>query len=57
MKSYRDKKKKFEYFTGEKYIEKEIKITKDRKVFTNKKLDFTCIEIFKSDGIKKYFKI
>ena len=47
---------KFEYFTGKKYVEKEIKITKDRKVFTNKELDYTCIEIFKSDGIKKFLK-
>ena len=48
---------KFEYFNGKKYVEKEIKITKDRKVFTNKELDYTCIEIFKSDGIKKFFKV
>jgi len=47
---------KFEYFTGKKYVEKEIKITKDRKVFTNKELDYTCIEIFKIDGIKKFLK-
>ena len=52
-----NKRIKFEYFTGTKYVEKEIKITKDRKVFTNKELDYTCIEIFKSDCIKKYFKI
>jgi surface protein len=47
----------FEYFTGKDYEDKEIKITKDRKIFTNKDLDYTCIEIFKSDGINKYFKI
>ena len=52
-----NKKIKFEYFNGKKYVEKEIKITKDRKIITNKELYYTCIEIFKSDGIKKYFKI
>ena len=39
------------------YIQKEIKITKERKVFTNKELDYTCIELFKSDNILEYFKI
>ena len=39
------------------YIQKEIKITKERKVFTNKELDYTCIELFKSDNIFEYFKI
>jgi len=38
-------------------IKKEIKITEKRKVFTNKELDYTCIELFKSDGIIDYFKI
>ena len=38
-------------------IEKEIKITGNRKVFTNKEIDYTCIEIFESDGIKNFFKI
>ena len=36
---------------------KDIEITKNRKVFTNKSLDYTCIEIFKSDNIKHFFKI
>ena len=36
---------------------KEIKITDKKQVFTNKKLDYTCIELFKSDGIIDYFKI
>ena len=40
-----------------KKIKKEIKITEKRKVFTNKELDYTCIELFKSDGIIDYFKI
>ena len=43
----------FEYFKEEKKIE----ITKDRKVYTNEELDYTCIEIFKSDGINHYFNI
>ena len=47
----------FEYYTGDKYIIKEIKIDGKRKVYTNKELNYTCIEIFKSDGIKKYFKV
>ena len=34
-----------------------IKITKDRFTITNKELDFTCIELFESDGILDYFKI
>ena len=37
--------------------ENKIKITKDRKVFTNEKLDYTCIEIFDEDNINKFFKI
>ena len=44
---------KFEYYKGN----KEIEIKKNRRVYTNKELDYTCIEIFKSDGIKNYFKI
>jgi len=38
-------------------VKKKIKITDKRKVFTNEKLDYTCIELFKSDGILDYFKI
>ena len=38
-------------------VKKNIKITENRKVFTNKDLDYTCIEIFESDGILDYFKI
>ena len=40
-----------------KKVNKEIKITPDRRVFTNEKLDYTCIELFKSDGIIDCFKI
>ena len=32
-------------------------ITGNRKAFTSKELDYTCIEIFDSDNIKKFFKI
>ena len=39
------------------YIKKKIEITDKRKVFTNKELDYTCIELFESDGILDYFKI
>ena len=38
-------------------IKKEIEITEKRQVFTNKGLDYTCIELFESDGIIDYFKI
>ena len=34
-----------------------LKITDERKVFTNKELDYTCIQLFKSDNILDYFKI
>ena len=37
--------------------EKEIKITEKRKVFTDEKLDYTCIELFESDGIYDFFEI
>ena len=47
----------FEYYKDGKYIEKEIKIDKKRKVYTNKELDYTCIEILESDDINNYFKI
>ena len=39
------------------YIKKKIIITDKRKVFTNKELDYTCIELFQLDGIVDYFKI
>ena len=54
---------KFKYFDSKKsnnsnnIIEKSIKLTIDRKTFTNEELDYTCIEIFKSDGIHNFFKI
>ena len=36
---------------------KKIEITKDRRVFTNKTLDYTCIEILDTDNINKFFNI
>ena len=37
--------------------EKKLKITENRKVFTNKELDYTCIELLESDGIYDFFEI
>jgi len=42
-----NKEVEFEYLN----IMKKIKMTKNRKVFTNENLDYTCIEIFNSDKI------
>ena len=40
------------------YKKKEIKLDDKRKVFKNQELDYTCIEMHKSDDyIKKFFKI
>ena len=36
---------------------KSIQIQKNRRCFTNEKLDYTCIEIFDSDGIEEFFLI
>ena len=47
----------FEIFKDSKYIEKKIKIDDKRQVYTNKLLDYTCIEILKSDKINSYFEI
>ena len=44
---------KFEYCKEEKIIN----ISKVRKVLTKKELDYTCIEIFDTDNINKFFKI
>jgi len=60
------KKIKFEYlekssssFSSSSYNlkEKELKITENRRIFTNKELDYTCIELFESDGIYDFFEI
>ena len=47
------KKINFDYYNGKKRIE----ITEKKRVFTNKELDYTCIEIFESDDINNYFEI
>ena len=39
------------------YIKKKIKLDGKRRVYTDIKLDYTCIEIYQSDGFKDYFKI
>ena len=44
---------KIEYLNKEKII----KITDNRKVLTDKDLDYTCIEILKEDKIKNFFKV
>ena len=44
---------KFEHFKEKKIL----RITDNRKVFTNKDLDYTCIEIFDTDKINKFFRI
>ena len=36
---------------------KKIEITKDRRIFTNKFLDYSCIEILDTDNINKFFNI
>ena len=36
---------------------KVIKINEKRKKFTDKKLDYTCIEIFESDNIEQFFEL
>ena len=36
---------------------KKIKITENRKAFTNNELEYTCIEIFDKDNINNFFRI
>ena len=38
-------------------IIKSLTLTKDRRAYTNAKLDYTCIEIFDSDNITNFFEI
>ena len=38
------------------YYTKKIEINKKRRVYSNNKLNYTCIEILESDNIKNYFK-
>ena len=48
----------FQYFNENLQIEKKtIKILENRRTITDKKLDFTCIEILDEDNIKNYFNI
>ena len=56
---------KIEYFKYKKsafnssydIIKKEIKLTERRRIYTSKELDYTCIELLESDGIKDFFEI
>jgi len=47
------------FFSGSSYNlkKKKLEITEKRRVFTNKELNYTCIELFESDGIYDYFHI
>ena len=38
-------------------IPKEILMIENRRAFTDEKLDYTCIELFESDGILNFFRI
>ena len=46
-----------EYLEDKEYKEKKIKIDEKRRVYTNEELDYTCIELYKSDDINNYFEI
>ena len=51
-------KKSFFFSSSYKKVTKKIIIgNENRKIFTNKVLDYTCIELFESDGIKDFFEI
>ena len=54
---YLQHKKNLLFNSSDKYIKKEIKIIEKRRVYTRKELDYTCIELFESDGIKDFFEI
>ena len=45
------------YFKGPLHIEKQIIIDEKRRVYSNKELDYACIEILEPDGIQDYLKI
>ena len=47
----------FEYLKESSYVKQKILIDGKRRVYTSKDLNYTCIEIFESDGIQDYFKI
>ena len=46
-----------EFLNESSYIKKKIKIDETRRAYTDKELDYTCIEIYQSDGFKYFFKI
>ena len=46
-----------EFYDKLSYKNKKIELDDKRKVYTNQKMDYTCVEIYKSDNINKYFKI
>ena len=37
-----------------KNLEKSLTLSDERRIFTNKDLNYTCIEILKEDNIKKF---
>ena len=39
------------------FVYKKIKIDSKRKIYTNINLDYTCIELYESDGINHFFQI
>ena len=41
-----------EYLKESSYVKQKITIDRKRRVYTNKDLNYTCIEIFESDGIQ-----
>ena len=45
-----------EFYNKSSYKKKKIKLDDKRKIFTNQNLDYTCIEILKSDDIKHFLK-
>ena len=54
---YLEKSSSFFSFSSYNINEKQIEIKQNRRVFTNKELDYTCIELFESDGIYNFFEI
>jgi len=46
-----------EFYDKSSYKKKKIQLDDKRKVFKNQEIDYTCIEIHKSDDINKFFKI
>ena len=46
-----------EYYNDLGHYTKKIEINKKRRIYLDKKLNYTCIELLESDNIKTYFKI